>query len=194
MPSQASVIRHAPAPAASNTRVAGEKPTAAMLSRATFSTASEEQLKRVVVRCPDMADRADVGRHRLVVPATAAQQERLVRAARGGVEEERLDPRLPVRQAVGEEGEVRPEPGVGSEPEWWVAGIERVVNRHAPPRAQRRVGVDDRRPAAVGQHEVKIASGQRRIGWPGSALDGGEGRGRVDVHKGAQRAGPGMAH
>ena len=35
----------APAPAASNTRVAGEKPTFAMLSRATFRTASGVQLK-----------------------------------------------------------------------------------------------------------------------------------------------------
>ena len=45
MPSQASVITQAPAPAASNTRVAGEKPTSAMLSRATFSTARGETLK-----------------------------------------------------------------------------------------------------------------------------------------------------
>ena len=45
MPSQASVIRQAAAPAASNTRVAGEKPICAMLSRATLSTASGVQLK-----------------------------------------------------------------------------------------------------------------------------------------------------
>ena len=45
MPSQASVIRHAPAPAASKTRVAGEKPTSAIESRATFRTASDETLK-----------------------------------------------------------------------------------------------------------------------------------------------------
>ena len=45
MPSQASVIRQAAAPAASNTRVAGEKPTWAIESRATFSTASGEALK-----------------------------------------------------------------------------------------------------------------------------------------------------
>ena len=44
MPSQASVMRQAAAPAASNTRVAGEKPTCAMLSRATFSTARGVQL------------------------------------------------------------------------------------------------------------------------------------------------------
>ncbi len=36
-------MTQAPAPAASNTRVAGEKPMAAMLSRATLSTASAEQ-------------------------------------------------------------------------------------------------------------------------------------------------------
>ena len=42
MPSQASVIRQAAAPAASNTRVAGEKPIVAMLSRAMFSTATAE--------------------------------------------------------------------------------------------------------------------------------------------------------
>ena len=44
IPSQASVIRQAPAPAASNTRVAGEKPYRAMLSRLTFSTARGVQL------------------------------------------------------------------------------------------------------------------------------------------------------
>ncbi len=38
-------MRQAPAPAASNTRVAGEKPDAAMLSRAMLSTASGDALK-----------------------------------------------------------------------------------------------------------------------------------------------------
>jgi hypothetical protein len=45
MPSQASVIRQAAAPAASKTRVAGEKPRAAMLSRLTLSTARGVALK-----------------------------------------------------------------------------------------------------------------------------------------------------
>ena len=44
MPSHASVIRHAAAPAASNTRVAGENPQVAMLSRLMFSTARGVQL------------------------------------------------------------------------------------------------------------------------------------------------------
>ena len=44
MPSQASVIRQAAAPAASNTRVAGENPSCAMLSRPTLSTALGVQL------------------------------------------------------------------------------------------------------------------------------------------------------
>ena len=44
MPSHASVITQAAAPAASNTRVGGEKPFAAMLSRVTFRTLSGEQL------------------------------------------------------------------------------------------------------------------------------------------------------
>jgi hypothetical protein len=45
MPTHASVIRQAAAPAASNTRVAGEKPYRAMLSRLTFSTAMGVALK-----------------------------------------------------------------------------------------------------------------------------------------------------
>ena len=43
IPRQASVIWHAPAPAASNSRVAGDQPLATMLSRCTLSTASVEQ-------------------------------------------------------------------------------------------------------------------------------------------------------
>ena len=45
MPGQSSEMRHAPAPAASKTRVAGLKPFRAMLSRLTLRTASGEELK-----------------------------------------------------------------------------------------------------------------------------------------------------
>jgi nucleoside-diphosphate-sugar epimerase len=45
MPSHASVTRQAPAPAASNSRVGGENPTSAMLTRLTFSTARGIALK-----------------------------------------------------------------------------------------------------------------------------------------------------
>jgi hypothetical protein len=45
-------MRQAPAPAASNTRVAGEKPTCAMLSRAMFSTASGVVLKALCSPVP----------------------------------------------------------------------------------------------------------------------------------------------
>ena len=48
MPSQASVMRQAPAPAASNSRVGGEKPVAAMLARLMFSTARGVDVEGVV--------------------------------------------------------------------------------------------------------------------------------------------------
>src|SRR5581483_828907 len=47
IPSQASVIKHAPTPAASKTRVGGENPTIAIDSRLTFNTMRAEQLIRL---------------------------------------------------------------------------------------------------------------------------------------------------
>ena len=60
----------------------------------------------VVVGGADMADVADVGRQRPVVPAGAAQQEAGLRQRLGGGEEELVDPRLAVGQPVAEEAEL----------------------------------------------------------------------------------------
>jgi hypothetical protein len=157
-PSQASVIRQPPAPAASNTRVAGLKPMAAMLSRATFSTGERAGVEGVVVAGADVADRADVGRHRLVVPAVAADEERPLGRRDGGVQEELLHPGLAVGQAVGEEAQVRGEARLGRHG-MVRRGVERVVDRVRHPAPGGRVGRDHRRAAAVGHDHVEQRQG-----------------------------------
>src|SRR5918997_1327760 len=96
-PSQASVIRQAPAPAASNTRVAGEKPTAAIESRATFSTARLEVLKALwslVPTCPTRRTFSGIGLSSQPLPpirkrrsgraAAALRKNSSTRASRSG--------------------------------------------------------------------------------------------------------------
>ena len=105
-PSHASVIRQAAAPAASNTRVAGEKPMSAMLSRATFSTASGVQLKALCSCVKTWPRCAHVGAASPCLPAVAADQELPLGQRRGGLEEELLDPRFAVGQPVAEERQI----------------------------------------------------------------------------------------
>ena len=135
MPSQASVIRQAPAPAASKTRVAGEKPIVGHAVAGDVQHRERRAVEGVVVARVDVADVAHVRRHRLVVPAVAAEQEAPLGQARGRLEEELLDPRLAVGQAVAEEARSAAKRGSGGDR---VVGrrVERVVDRHAAPRAE----------------------------------------------------------
>ena len=116
-------------------------------------------VQRVVVGGVDVSDVRDVRRHRLVVPAVAAEQEAAVRRRGRRAEEELVDARLAVGQPVGEEGEIAREARLRR---LGVMGgrIERVVDRHALARPERCVGRHHRIAAAVGQHEV-VARDQR---------------------------------
>ena len=93
-----------------------------MLSRLTLSTAQRRAVEGVVVGGVDVAEVAHVGRHRLVVPAAAAEQEAPLRQQRRRAQEELLDPRLAVRQPVAEEAEVAVEARIGRRPGWCVDG------------------------------------------------------------------------
>ena len=144
MPSHASVMRQAPAPAASNSRVGGENPISAMLARLTFSTARGVALKALWSSVPTWPSWTTLGGQGLVVPSrsrragTAAPEG----ARRGAAGTPRRAPRgraggcrgTPDRPAKRGSG------GTG----WWVCGIERIVDRHAVRRAERAIGGDDR--------------------------------------------------
>ena len=78
-------------------------------------------VERVVVARGDVADRRDVGRQLPCLPAGAADQEPALGQLPCRLEEERLDTRLAVGQAVAEEGEVGGKRGSGGTG-WCVAG------------------------------------------------------------------------
>ena len=147
IPSHASVIRQAAAPAASNTRVAGEKPTCAMLSRATLSTALRRAVEGVVL------GRVDMARSRGRWPASPCRPSRCRRAgtaARAAARRARgrTPPPAPRDRAGGCRGRRdRGEAVDRAAPGWCVVGIERVVDRHAlAPRRSR-----DRRRSPAGR-------------------------------------------
>jgi hypothetical protein len=106
-----------------------------------------------VVARIDVAEPADVGRHRLVVPAIAAEQEFLQRQTPRGVDEEFLDPRLAVGKPVAEKCEVAGEALVVRNP---VVGlrVHCIVDRHAQARAEAPVGGDHSVAAPIGQDGV----------------------------------------
>ncbi len=87
---------------------------------------------------------------------------------RGGAEEELLDARLAVGQAVAEEGEVAREARVGVDREVRL-GVERVVDRHAVAGAERAVALDDGVAAAVGEDEVEARDELAERDRPASA-------------------------
>ena len=122
-----------------------------------------------------MADIVDVGRHRLVAPAAAAQQETAFRQAGRGIEEELFDPCLAVGQPIGHEAEISFEARVRGDR---VVGfrVQRIVDRNAVAGADSLVGVDHRLAAAIGEDIIE-AGDQRaqgiagivahaRRGWP----------------------------
>ena len=169
MPSQASVIRQAAAPAASKTRVAGEKPTCRHAVARDVEHGPRRAVERVVLApCRHGRDGAR-WRASPWSPSRCRRAGSDGRAARGrGLQEEFLHPRLPVRQPVAEEGEIAANRGSGAHRE--VRGrIERVVDRHARRRAEATIGIHHRRAAAIGEHQVDTAASARRSGWSGSA-------------------------
>ena len=123
----------------------------------------------------DVPDVAHVGRQDLVVPPIAADQEGALGGEQRRAEEELLDPCLTVGQPVSQERQVGPE-AVGAGHRVVRGGIERVVDGHAAARTEAPVGVDDGRPAPVGEHEVELgqhlAQRMRRAARPGRVLGG----------------------
>ena len=138
----------------------------------------------------DVAAVADIGGHRLRLPAIAADQEAAVGQGGGGAEEELLHPRFTVGQAVAEESEVAGE-AVVRRHGMVRRGIERVVDRHALRRAEAGVCIDDGRAAAVGQDHVEPRQ-RPGDGVRGIAAHLVERRGGVDVPEQLQRVGAGV--
>ena len=192
MPSQASVIRQAPAPAASKTRVAGREADVGHRVAGDVQHRERRGVEGVVVGGADVAEPAHVGAHRLVLPAVAAEQEAPVRQPRRRLEEEALDARLAVRQPVGEKAEVRGERGLRGD-RVVSRGVVGVVDRPAGAGAEAFVGGDDGRAAAVGQHEVERRKrAADRVGGVGAHL--GERRRGVDVPEHPDRIRPRRLH
>jgi hypothetical protein len=121
----------------------------------------------------------DVAGHRLVLPAAAAEQEALLRQQGRGGEEEAVDPFFAVGQAVAEKAEFAFETRVGLD-RMVRRRIERVVDRHAAPRAEAFVGIYHRLAAAVGQHQVvaRHQGAERVVRVLGQAVERGGG---VDI-------------
>jgi hypothetical protein len=113
-----------------------------------------------VVGGSQVAEPAHVGRHRLVRPAIAAQHEVPGGQSCGRIQEERLHPRLAVRQPVGQEVQVAREPRLRRNG-IMRGGIERVVDRPAQARSVCGVAIHHGRAAAVGEHRVETR--QRRV-------------------------------
>src|SRR4051794_41758422 len=96
-----------------------------------------------------MPDVSNVGGHALVFPAGAAQDERLGGMSGGRTEEELLDARLAVGQAVAEKAEAASEAWIGRFGEVR-RRVESIVDRHARARAQTQIRIHERRAPAVG--------------------------------------------
>ena len=143
------------------------------------------RVEGVVLARVDVPDVPHVRRHRLVLPAVAADEETAVGKPRRRVEEERFDAPLTVRQAVAEEGKVGREALLRRH---WEMGrrIEPVVDRHAAPGPEAFVAGDDGRSAAIGEDDVERRHRpmQRMIG---AAAQLGERRRRVDIPEDAHR-------
>ena len=110
-----------------------------------------------------MAEAPHVRRHRLVLPAGAAQQEAPLRQQPRRRQEEFLDARLAVGQPVAEKAEIARETRVRRH-RMMRRGVEPVVDGHAAPRPQRLIGSDDGRPPAIGQHHVELRASASAAG------------------------------
>jgi hypothetical protein len=169
----------AAAPAASKRREAGGEAALRVAVAAHVEHRQRARVEGVVIHRVHVSDVADVGGHRFVVPAVAAEQEATVGHGAGGLEEELVDARLAVGDAVREEREIGDEAGLGRGLEVGV-GIERVVDGDAEAGAERLVAAHHRIAAAVGEHHVVAGDeGAERIGRVvARAVERG---GRVDV-------------
>ncbi|EGE59438.1 hypothetical protein RHECNPAF_2190032 [Rhizobium etli CNPAF512] len=119
----------------------------------------------VVVARRHVADVVDIRRHRLVLPAGATEQEFPVPQTRGRLQEEALDPGLPVRQAIAEETEIGAKAAV-LRYRMMSLRVERIVDRNAFGCPDGAVCTHDRIAAAIGQHKIDLGerSAQRVIG------------------------------
>ena len=153
MPFQSSVIRQAPAPTASKTRVGGEKPNLAMLSRLTFSVARLEQKNALCRLVPTWPTRITLAGTCFEFPAGAAQQETFGRHLPRSLQEKGIDAGFAIRQPVGQKSEIRFKP-LDRLHRKMVLGIERIVDRHAASGAKREIGLYDRIAAAIGEYRV----------------------------------------
>src|SRR3546814_18310724 len=107
-----------------------------------------------------MPDILDFCRHRPAFPAAAGNDELAFGQPVGGIEKELVDPRLAVWKPIAEKAEVRPEPIFRGHR---VMGrrIKPVIDGNAAPRAERLIGVDDRRSTTISEHK---RSEERRVG------------------------------
>ena len=92
MPRHLSVIRQAPAPAASKTRVGGEKPTSAIESRLIFSAILADALMRLCDPVPTWPIQRTLAGSALAAPAFAAKNKAHLRCKFGGAQEESVRP------------------------------------------------------------------------------------------------------
>src|SRR5436309_1521416 len=104
--------------------------------------------KDVVLPSSDVAGQPDVRWYLLGLPTRASQQELASGEAPRRLEEEFLDTRFPVRQAIAEKTEVAGE-SVVARGRIMRLGVERIVDRHACTRAQLVIGAHDGGTAAV---------------------------------------------
>ena len=102
-----------------------------------------------------MARIADVGGFRLVIPAGAAEEERLVRHAARRIQKEPLHTRFAIRQPVAEKTEIGFEACIRGRRKMRV-GTERIVDGDAVAGAERAIGIGDRIAPTIGQDKVEI--------------------------------------
>ena len=109
----------------------------------------------VVLRRRHVPDQPDVCGDGLVRPPRAAEQEAPVWQGACRRQEERIHPRLAIRQTVGQKSEVGGEVRVAGHGKMR-GRVETVINRNAFACAHPGIGLDDRRAAAIGQNHVEL--------------------------------------
>src|ERR671933_683992 len=111
----------------------------------------------------------DIRWHRSAVPATASQQKAILRGCGSGAKKKLLDPCLPIRHTVSQKAEIARKSRLGGD-RVVSRGVEGIVDRHACPRSEGLIGLDDGFAAAIGEDEV-IAWDERPEGVVRSLQD-----------------------
>ena len=134
----------------------------------------------------EVADIADIPRYRLVAPAGAGEQKAPVVQFAGDGQKKLLDAPLAVGQPVGDQAEIARETRLGR---LRMVGrrIKSIIDRHAGPGAEPLVGLNDRRSAAICEHDIKLRD-QRVKRIPEIIGDAVERCRRVDIPESGERA------